>query len=137
MPADEGRVPEPPLVESKQMHRGEVARPPAAIGEGATPAGARIVTPVRVRPARDTGEHAAQSRRREPEVPDSPAAEPSLELRREGRAAERPTIRVTIGRVDVRAVMPSGERVSREKVERKPSTLSLDAYLEERNAGRR
>lgn len=52
------------------------------------------------------------------------------------RAAEtEPTIRVTIGRVEVRAVTPPSRPPSKPAELRRPP-LSLDEYLERRNAGR-
>ena len=51
-------------------------------------------------------------------------------------AAAPPTVQVTIGRVEVRAVMPPAQ--TPRVVERKsPPLLSLDQYLRERNGGRR
>ena len=46
-----------------------------------------------------------------------------------------PTIHVSIGRIDVRAVTPAPARAS--ATERRPTRLSLEQYLRERNEGRR
>jgi len=57
--------------------------------------------------------------------------EPSLEPR------ESRTIRVTIGRVDVRAITPSKEPPTRAKGTSKPLAVPLDEYLKQRKAGQR
>ena len=48
-----------------------------------------------------------------------------------------PTIRVHIGRVEVRAIMPPAPPDPRTKPERRGPALSLDAYLKRRNGGQR
>lgn len=50
--------------------------------------------------------------------------------------AQRPTITVSIGRIEVRAVMPPGSPVTTPTPRLQP-TLSLDDYLRERTEGRR
>jgi len=48
-----------------------------------------------------------------------------------------PTIRVTIGRVEVRAITPPAPPVARPKPARTGPTLSLDDYLQQRSRGQR
>ena len=50
---------------------------------------------------------------------------------------EAPTVRVSIGRVEVKSVMPSAPPVRREPSARPGPALSLDDYLEQRNGGQR
>jgi hypothetical protein len=50
---------------------------------------------------------------------------------------EAPTVRVSIGRVEVKALMPSAPPVRREPSARPGPALSLGDYLEQRNGGRR
>jgi hypothetical protein len=62
-----------------------------------------------------------------------------------GEASEAPTvspptapiIRVNIGRIEVRAVMPSPQATARPAPSRPASTLSLEDYLKQRREGRR
>jgi hypothetical protein len=57
-----------------------------------------------------------------------------------GTHCELPTtrnIRVTIGRVDVRAILPSRETSTRSKSTGKPAAVSLEEYLKQRKAGQR
>jgi hypothetical protein len=51
-------------------------------------------------------------------------------------AAEPPTVRVTIGRVEVKAPLPPAPPLERKSQTRAPA-LSLDQYLEQRRSGRR
>jgi hypothetical protein len=48
-----------------------------------------------------------------------------------------PTIRVSIGRVEVRAIMPPAPPAPRTRPERRGPALSLDEYLKRRNGGQR
>ncbi len=48
-----------------------------------------------------------------------------------------PTIRVTIGRIEVQAVMPAKESAARTPPARPRALLSLDDYLKQRNGGQR
>jgi hypothetical protein len=48
-----------------------------------------------------------------------------------------PTIRVNIGRIDVRAITPHPPPVRRDAPARSGPVLSLDAYLQQRNEGLR
>jgi hypothetical protein len=98
------RQPKPPL-------RSRSAAEPEPQGRGAAP-----------RPAVAQRTPLLANRRRDP----SPAAEPEAE--------QPPTVRVTIGRVDVRAVVPD------EPVERgpkQPPRMSLDEYLSRSRSGAR
>lgn len=51
------------------------------------------------------------------------------------KSAPAPAIRVTIGRIEVRAVMPSHEPAERATPTRPRPKLSLDDYLKQRNGG--
>jgi hypothetical protein len=85
--------------------------PEAARGLGA---GELVTAPVRPATRRRTAEPAAPTR----------------------VASELPPVRVTIGRIEVRAVAPPAETPPR-PAPRRPAPLSLDEYLEQRRSGRR
>ena len=51
--------------------------------------------------------------------------------------SEARTIRVTIGRVDVRAILPSRDTAARSNNVGRPSAVPLDEYLKQRKAGQR
>jgi hypothetical protein len=63
-----------------------------------------------------------------------PLAAPSLP-RREAAAPERPMVKVTIGRIEVRAVPPAVQ--ARTTPPRTRKTMSLDEYLQQRSRGDR
>ncbi len=50
---------------------------------------------------------------------------------------ESPTIRVTIGRVEVRAILPPAPTATRPAAARSSQTLSLEDYLKQRDGGQR
>lgn len=68
-----------------------------------------------------------------------PAHQLSERALAQGLPSERPsTIRITIGRVDVRAIMPGAQPALRVAEEKKPSRgLSLDEYLKQRSGAHR
>ena len=53
------------------------------------------------------------------------------------REAPAPSIRVTIGRIEVRAIMPAKEPTARPPTRRPGPKLSLDDYLKQQNGGQR
>ena len=53
------------------------------------------------------------------------------------REAPAPSIRVTIGRIEVRAIMPAKEPAARPPTRRPGPKLSLDDYLKQQNGGQR
>jgi hypothetical protein len=53
------------------------------------------------------------------------------------REASVPSIRVTIGRIEVRAIMPAKEPAARPPTRRPGPKLSLDDYLKQQNGGQR
>jgi len=64
----------------------------------------------------------------------TPLAPPQSPARQAPLTTPVPTINITIGRVEVRAVQPSSSARSKAKA---PSILSLDDYLEGRSRERR
>lgn len=70
-------------------------------------------------------------RPKEPEAPAPPLRAP------EADATAGPIIRVTIGRVEVRATAPAAPAASRPAPPPRRPALSLDNYLQQRNGGRR
>jgi hypothetical protein len=54
----------------------------------------------------------------------------------QARANQAPTIRVTIGRIEIRAAMPPAPPPRARPVRRQPA-LPLEQYLQRRNEGRR
>jgi hypothetical protein len=79
--------------------------------------------------------------------PDTQSATPEMQVQRRPRRAvhsarptaseaEPPSVHVTIGRIEVRAVAPPAPATARPSA-RHPSPLSLDEYLELRRSGRR
>jgi hypothetical protein len=69
----------------------------------------------------------------------TPYVEPKAPAPAEPTAAPKPTptIKVTIGRIEVRAIMPPAPPAPRTKPARTGPTLSLEDYLKQRNEGRR
>jgi len=65
-----------------------------------------------------------------PVTPATPTVSPPV-------SQSAPTIRVTIGRIDVRAVMPPAPPAPRSRPSRPGPTLSLEDYLQQRREGRR
>jgi len=55
---------------------------------------------------------------------------------RRAEAGQGPTIRVTIGRIKVRATLPPAPPAHPQPVRRQPA-LPLDQYLQRRNEGKR
>ncbi|MGD9096453.1 MAG: hypothetical protein PVF97_00125 [Desulfobacterales bacterium] len=53
------------------------------------------------------------------------------------RAEEPPSVNVTIGRVEVRAIMPEAPPARRPRAAKTGPSLSLDEYLKQRNTGQR
>lgn len=68
-------------------------------------------------------------------MPAPPVPEPPPRSRR--RSVEPPAIHVTIGRIDVRAVMPPSRPAPKARRVRPKPVLSLEAYLQQRNGGQR
>jgi len=66
----------------------------------------------------------------------APAVFPSSESFAQERSQSTPTVQVSIGRVEVRAVMPAAA-TPRTIDRRSPPLLSLEQYLRERNEGKR
>jgi len=74
------------------------------------------------------------------EAPDLPSLSQSCNIQTVGLLSEpyapRPTVHVTIGRVEVKAIMPPIQP-ERPKPSRPGPTLSLEEYLKQRNEGKR
>ena len=97
-------------------------------------------------PDEETGRHSVQRPLVAPEAlcpvfraePHSKLPQP-VEPRegRRGESSEPRTVKVTIGRVDVRAVVPLQSPPTPIKSARRGPALSLDEYLEQRNRGQR
>jgi hypothetical protein len=90
------------------------------------------------RPARDSAEHEGRARVVKPRVAPVPqvAAQSRLTVERESQAPDAaPTIRVTIGRVNVRAVINDAPKESRRAPARPRPMLSLEDYLGRRGGG--
>lgn len=133
--ASEGPIPLLPVASATIFNRlREVSRPRSAVAhEGEHPGFGREPRETTVKPpspglqtVQPTSVTAPSPRaeRREPTVPSLSAA------------ASAPTIKVTIGRIDVRAVMP-GAPVASTPAVRQSSRLSLTDYLKHSNRGRR
>lgn len=60
-----------------------------------------------------------------------------LEVSAAEKSTSAPTIRVTIGRIEVRAIMPTKEPTARPPSTRPRPKLSLDDYLKQQNGGQR
>lgn len=121
--------PAPPVI----PHQAEVRRDPVT----QTP-GPRTDQPAEVEPApsADTQPPAVPPTREIPvePTPIRPMADGPARQRREAQPA--PTIRVTIGRIEVRATTPPTPKPPPRPARREP-TVSLDQYLEQRNGGHR
>ena len=146
-------LPEPPmpLLEATRSHEGPANEPLVAKSvSGQRPATqprtvnqnagrvAHSVVPSRVGPTQ--AQPSATIRKGEPAFdktngsisPGVPAALPQL-IRAE---QQQPSIRISIGRVDVRAIMPAGPAKAAMPARPKPA-LSLESYLKEREEGKR
>jgi hypothetical protein len=111
-------VPPPGIEASPDDNRG-MLEPKAALDRSAPPDAPLTVAPRTIRPQPNG------KLERGPREPDVPAQEPPA-----------PTIRVNIGRIEVRAIMPPPTPPARREMPARSSpTLSLDDYLKQRNGG--
>ena len=134
------QTPSTPLAVAQQARSG---LPPPVGATGRSPSDVQQATPfpttlesvtehqapstppgIRVRPARGTGRPPSRSGR-----PAIPVA--ALESR------SPPTVRVTIGRIEVQAMVPPSPPAPRAGPERRAPVLPLGDYLKERDAGKR
>jgi hypothetical protein len=95
------------------------------------PGSSRVATPGRRQPSADQGRAPAESRTNT--LQPSPSGRPLASSVPTERPSE-PTVKVTIGRVEVRAVPPS---IPRARPVPKARTMSLEEYLRKREGGRR
>lgn len=110
-------------------------------GPRPSPLKARVAVSTRVRRAQSTADRlSAPVREGPPGGVGSQTAEPSLTFegeRRQVPVTARPAIRVTIGRVDVRAEFSPPVSAPRPTKSAAASTLSLQEYLRQRSGGQR
>ncbi len=78
----------------------------------------------------------AETRRAAPFEPAAPQPIAGRPARTQAAERDTPTIRVTIGRIEVRATVPSPTQAPKRPERRRPA-LSLDQYLQRRNGGGR
>ena len=144
-------LPEPttPLLEATRRHEGSAneslvraksvsVRPPATQQSRKAGSVADSVVPSRVGPTQV--EASATIRKGEPATnktnasisPGMPAAVPQISRPEQ----QQPPIRISIGRVDVRAIMPAGPAKAALSTRPKPA-LSLESYLKQREEGKR
>jgi hypothetical protein len=69
-------------------------------------------------------------------TPDVVPKTPTL-IESTARETLAPTIRISIGRIEVRAIMPSVESMPRTKSSPPAPRLTLEDYLKQRNEGKR
>lgn len=108
----------------RQVHVDE----PVVTRQGATPRPITTSAPIPLTPAPVVAQPQITSFR-EPPGP--------VSIEHAMAADAGPTIRVSIGRVEVRAIMPPAPSAPRTKPERRGPTLSLDEYLQQRHGGQR
>ena len=117
----------PQLVERTVSVRTDAPPPPPGQRVDATPSVGTAETP------RPSGEPVVVRAVR-PAVAAAASSPPS---RRSARRAEQPPVRVTIGRVEVRAVVPLAPPAPAPKPAPELVPLSLEEYLDQRRSGRR
>jgi hypothetical protein len=108
----------------RQVHVDE----PAVTRQGAAPRPITTSSPTPPTPAPAVAQPQITSYREAPEP---------VSIEHAVAADAGPTIRVSIGRVEVRAIMPPPPSAPRTKPARRGPTLSLDGYLQRRNGGQR